>query len=212
MAAYYLFIAFPYPARRLLVAVYIRTMLALKHVTGIEAQTGLTPLDEVGTLSFWGVPEIDVERYTLTVDGAVSEPTMLRLEQVLAMPAVERRVRMDCVGGFRNNIDVSGVRFADLMERVRPRTDARRAIFYCADGYFESSTLSDLEAADALLVHTVNGERVARLGYPLRISIPGKYGYKWAKWVQRIEIVTHDRKGYWPQRGLPDRANIGDLR
>ncbi len=210
-AAYYLFIVLPYPLRRVAVAGYIFVVLWLKRRLGIEERDELTPLDEAGTLSFWRVPEVDRETYTLTIDGAVEAPVILPLDDVLAMPSAARRVRMDCVGGFRNNIDMRGVRFADLMARVRPRAGARRAIFYCADGYFESSTLADLDAAETLLVYEVNGESVAHLGAPLRVAIPGKYGYKWAKWVQRIEIVTHDRKGYWPQRGLPDRANVGDL-
>ena len=208
---YYAFIVLPYPLRRVMVAGYVFVMLRFKRWFGVEEQHELTPLDEVGTLSFWGVPDVNLETYTLTIDGAVEAPTMMGLDDVLEMPSTLRRVRMDCVGGFRNNTDMRGVPFAELMARVRPRPDARRAIFYCADGYAESSTLADLAEADAMLAYEVNGERVEHLGFPLRLAIPGKYGYKWAKWVQRIEIVTHDRKGYWPQRGLPDRARIGDL-
>ncbi len=210
MAAYYAFIVLPHPLRRLAVAGYISAVLWLKRASGIEQQDALTPLDEAGTLSFWGVPEVDLETFTLTLDGAVERPEVLRYADLLALPATARRVRLDCVGGFRNNLEVRGVRLAELVERAGVRPEARRAICYCADGYYESSTLADLLAADALLVYEVNGERVERLGYPLRLAIPGKYGYKWAKWVQRIEFVTHDRKGYWPQRGLPDRASVGE--
>ncbi len=210
LASYYAFIVLPHPLRRLAVAGYITAVLRLKRAFGVELQNELTPLDEVGTLSFWGVPDIDIQTYTLTVDGAVERPLLLRLDELLAMPSTTRRLRMDCVGGFRNNTEVRGFLLAELLQRAGLREGARRAIFYCADGYFESSTLADLERAEALLVHEVNGERVARLGYPLRLAIPGKYGYKWAKWVQRIEIVTHDRRGYWPQRALPDRADVGD--
>ena len=210
MSSYYVFLVLPYPLRRLAVAGYVSTVLTLKRLLGVERQNELTPLDEVGTLSFWRVPDVDLASYTLTVGGAVEHPTIVRHEELLKMHSVTRRIRMDCVGGFRNNTDMRGIPFADVMARAKPLSEARRAIFYCADGYFESSTLDDLAAADAILVYEVNNERVAHLGYPLRLAIPGKYGYKWAKWVQRIEIVTHDRKGYWPQRGLPDRANVGD--
>ena len=79
-----------------------------------------------------------------------------------------------------------------------------------ARGYVEASPLADLEAADAMLVYSTNQASDDRLGYPLRLAIPGKYGYKWPKWIQRIEIVTHHRLGYWPRRGLPDRAEVGD--
>lgn len=210
MASYYAFIVLPYPLRRVAVAGYIQAVLWLKHWTGVEAQDELTPLDEIGTLSFWGVPDIDLTTCTLAVDGAVESPLLLRYTELLELPSQSRRLRMDCVGGFRNNIEVRGIVLAELLTRARPLDGARRAIFYCADGYFESSSLADLDAAGAMLVFETNGEQSERLGYPLRVAIPGKYGYKWAKWVQRIEIVTHDRKGYWPQRGLPDRADVGD--
>ncbi len=210
MGAYYAFIVLPYPMRRVAVAGYIHTVLALKTLLGVERQRGPTAMDEIGTLSFWGVPDVDLETYTLTIDGAVARPELLRFDDVVAMPSVEVDVRMDCVGGFRNDTLMRGVPFQALLERVGPLDGARRAIFHCADGYFASSTLSDLAAVDALLVYEVNGQRIARFGFPLRLAVAGKYGYQWAKWIQRIEIVRHDRKGYWPQRGLPDRANVGD--
>ena len=52
---------------------------------------------------------------------------------------------------------------------------------------------------------------MAEHGYPLRLVAPGKYGYKWAKWVEGIEFVTGSPKGYWESRGLPNRAQVGDI-
>ena len=52
---------------------------------------------------------------------------------------------------------------------------------------------------------------MARLGYPLRLAIPGKYGYKWPKWIERVELTGTERKGYWEGLGLPDRADVGDI-
>jgi DMSO/TMAO reductase YedYZ molybdopterin-dependent catalytic subunit len=201
----------PYPLRRLATAGYIVTTLQLKKLMHVEEQNDLTPLDEMGTLSFWRVPEVELTTYRLIVDGAVETPSLRTLEEIKLLPSVERVTRMDCVGGFRNNAIMRGVSFRTLIDSAKPLPHARRAIFYCADGYFESITLADLFEADALLVYEVQGEAVPRLGYPLRLAIPGKYGYKWAKWVQRIEIVSHDRKGHWPQLGLPDHARIGDV-
>ncbi len=60
--------------------------------------------------------------------------------------------------------------------------------------------------------YAVYGREIPGLGFPLRLTAPGKYGYKWAKWVVRIELVPGSPKGYWEQRGLPDRAWIGDIR
>ncbi len=210
--SYYTFIILPYPLRRVATAAFIISVLAMKRLTGVERQNELTSLEEVGTLSFWRVPKVDVNSFTLTIDGAVGRPLVLRYDQLLEMPAVEREVRMDCVGGFRNNTVMKGVPLTHLFDLTDVQDTARRAVFHCADGYRESIPLVELLKHEAFLVYSVNGEHVDRLGYPLRLAIPGKYGYKWAKWVQRVEFVADERKGYWEARGLPDRANVGDIR
>jgi hypothetical protein len=45
-------------------------------------------------------------------------------------------------------------------------------------------------------------------GYPLRLVVPGKYGYKWVKWITHIEVIDYDYKGYWESRGWDDEADI----
>ncbi|MCK5438511.1 MAG: molybdopterin-dependent oxidoreductase [Gemmatimonadetes bacterium] len=207
-----IYMAVPPPLRRHVAAGYIRVTLFLKRVTRVEEQTELTPVGDAGTLSFWGVPEVDVATFSLSVEGAVERPRSFDHEELMALPSVDELVRMDCVGGFRNNTYMRGVRLDTLFETVGPAPGARRAVFHCADDYFESITLDDLRRHDAFLAYSVNGSAVPHLGYPLRLAIPGKYGYKWPKWVTRIEIVSDVRMGYWPERGLPDRGNVGDRR
>ena len=106
---------------------------------------------------------------------------------------------------------MTGVPLSHRIARTEVQAAARRAVFHCVDGYRETIPLVELLKHEAFLVYSVNGEHVNKLGYPLRLAIPGKYGYKWAKWVQRLEFVADDRKGYWERRGLPERANVGDI-
>lgn len=207
-----IYMAVPPPLRRHVAAGYITLTLLLKRVLRVEEQTGLTPVADAGTLSFWGVPEVDIATFSLSVEGAVERPCSFGYAELIALPSVDRLVRMDCVGGFRNNTHMGGVRLDTLFDMVGLAPEARRAVFHCADDYFESITLDDLRKHDAFLAYSVNSEAVPHLGFPLRLAIPGKYGYKWPKWVTRIEIVTDDCKGYWPERGLPDRGNVGDRR
>lgn len=209
--SYYAFIVLPYPLRRVATLLFILTALAMKKLTGVEDQNEVTPLDEVGTLSFWGVPRVDAQSATLIVDGDVERPVELRYDELLELPAVDRTVRMDCVSGFRNNTVMKGVSVAHLFDLADVQRSARRAIFHCADGYFESIPVPDLIQHDAFLAYSVNGEAVDRLGHPLRLATPGKYGYKWAKWVKRIELINDERRGHWESRGLPERANVGDI-
>ena len=123
-----LFIVQPDPLRRVTTAAYIASVLQLKRILGVERLTQPTPMDEVGTLSFWGVPAVDAETFTLTLDGWVERPQVLRFDELLTMPSEQRAVRMDCVGGFRNNTIMRGVSLAALLSG-RDRTRARAAPF-----------------------------------------------------------------------------------
>ena len=109
-------------------------------------------------------------------------------------------------------IDFQGVSLAAILKLVEPSPNASTAIFHCADGYFTTHPIKDLLETEAFLAYSVNGQAIPAHGYPLRLVSPGKYGYKWAKWVVRIELATGSPVGYWERRGLPDRAWVGDIR
>ena len=70
--------------------------------------------------------------------------------------------------------------------------------------------LEDLLSNETLLAYKINEEEIAKFGFPLRLAIPGEYGYQWAKWVTRIELGTQETKGYWAILGLPDQGHLGD--
>lgn len=210
-ALYYLWVAFPYPLRRLVTAVFITLVLLMKKITGVEYKNGLTPWEKLGTLSFWGVPSIPGAGYRLAIEGEVERPQEFSMDLIMEMPSETRTMRMDCVGGFRNNTVMKGVLFTEMLEQVRPRAGATTAVFYSADGYYTTHSLEDLMQRKAMLVYETNGQPAPHLGFPLRLAIPGKYGYKWAKWVVRIEVISRDMKGYWEKKGLPHRANVGDI-
>ena len=207
---YYMWRAFPYSSRRWVTALFIKTVLLLKKVFRVDSQNDLTPINLLGYLSFWGVPKVDLSSYRLDVVGTVEEPKSLTFEQIKQLPSSARNVRMDCVGGFRNNTVMESVSLQAVLDLTGYRLETRRAVFHCADGYYVSIDIKELLERDAFLAYSVNGEAIPKFGYPLRLAVPGKYGYQWAKWVVRIELVADDRKGYWAQLGLPDRADIGD--
>jgi len=171
----------------------------------------LTPLGEVGTLSFWEVVKLDMQSFTLTIEGEADRPVVLRYDELLELPAVERTVPMNCVGGSREDAVVKGVTVAHLFALARVRDTARLAVFSCADGHEESIPLIELIQQEALLVYSVNGVHVDKLGYPLRLCIPGKYACHWAKGVERIELVADQRKGCSESQRRSHRANAGDI-
>ena len=118
-ACYYPWRALPYPLRRAVTAGYILLSLWAKRMLKVDSQDALTAMDQLGTLSFWGVPDIAEENYRLTVEGEVELALSLSLEQLRSLPAITKQVRQDCVGGFRNNSMMEGVSLQTLLDISR---------------------------------------------------------------------------------------------
>jgi DMSO/TMAO reductase YedYZ molybdopterin-dependent catalytic subunit len=207
----FLWKAIPYKPRRGVTALFIKTVLLEKRLLKIDEQNEITPIEDLGSLAYWGIPKVDLASFLLTIDGAVERPLSLSWPDLTALPLIERQVRMDCVGGFRNNSIMAGVAVQHILDQAGVDPQARRVVFHCLDGYFASLELKDLRESEAFLAHTTNEETLPKFGYPLRLAMPGKYGYQRAKWVHRLEVVTDGRKGYWAELGLSDRGDVGDI-
>ena len=132
---------------------------------------------------------MDEEARTLTIRGEVDRPIVLRYEELLALPAIERRVPITCAGGGVSDTVMTGVPLTQVFDLAMVRETARLAVFACSDGHEETIPLAELIQQEAFLAYRVEGEEVEEAGPHLRLSIPGKLGSKWAKWVHRIELV-----------------------
>jgi hypothetical protein len=101
------------------------------------------------------------------------------------------------------------VRLNYLLGYVGLKPEAAEVVFYAADTYSSSLTLEDAMKDDVLLAYEMNGETLPRNhGFPIRLVVPGKYGYKWVKWITHMEIIDYDYKGFWEARGWDDDAEI----
>jgi DMSO/TMAO reductase YedYZ molybdopterin-dependent catalytic subunit len=198
----------PFRARRGVTFLFIKTVLLEKKMLKIDEQTAITVIKDLGSLAYWGFPKVDINKFRLTVDGAVETPLSLSWPDLRTLHLVNRQVRMDCVGGFRNNTVMTGVSVHHLLEMAGVSDQARRVVFHCLDGYYVSLEIKDLRNREAFLASTTNGEELPKFGSPLRLAMPRKYGYQW---VNRLEVVTDDRKCYWAKLGLSDRGDVGDV-
>lgn len=204
-----IFRALPHPARIAASILFVILVLLIKRIRGIENRVELTPTREMFSLSWWGIPKVVLEEYSLTVQGEVSRPAKLSFNDILALSTIERIVRLDCVGGPRSNCIMKGIPLRELFTMCGVRSEIETAVFCCADGYYTTLPVTELIARDAFMAYEVNGERIDHFGFPLRLAVAGKYGYKWAKWVKTIELVRGRPKGYWERLGLPNRADSG---
>jgi DMSO/TMAO reductase YedYZ molybdopterin-dependent catalytic subunit len=154
-------------------------------------------------------PDVAAERWKLTIDGAVKSPVTLRWQDLLALPQAAVEADFHCVTGW-SILDVAfrGVSLDTLLALARPTAEASHVMTHGSDGYSTNLPLWEALKPDVLLVHTVDGKPLpAAHGGPARIVVPQLWAWKGAKWVNRLEILTHDRRGYWEIRGYSNTAH-----
>jgi DMSO/TMAO reductase YedYZ molybdopterin-dependent catalytic subunit len=159
-------------------------------------------------LDLGATPSVSPERWRLTVDGAVQTPLELTFADLLALPQVDEEADFHCVTGW-SILDLAfrGVRLETLLALARPTAEATHLMTYAHDGYSTNLPLEEALKPDVLVVHTVEGASLtAEHGGPVRIVVPQLYAWKGAKWLSRIEVLTHDRRGYWEIRGYSNTA------
>jgi DMSO/TMAO reductase YedYZ molybdopterin-dependent catalytic subunit len=159
-----------------------------------------------------GFPSFDPTTYRLQIGGMVKRPRSYSIAEILAAPNVREVRTFHCVTGWVvPNCRWIGVRLWDLIAAAEPTPGAAALRFFCMDNaYTESLTLQQAKVPDVLLAYGLNGTRLSRQqGAPIRLIVPSMYGYKSAKWVNRIEVVDKVVPGYWEQNGYDVNAYIG---
>ena len=159
-------------------------------------------------LDLGGTPGTAPERWKLAVDGAVESPLSLSFADLLALPQAEEEADFHCVTGWSvMDLALRGVRLETVLALARPSPEATHLMTYAADGYSTNLPLEEALKPDVLLVHAIGGKPLAaEHGGPVRIVVPQLWAWKGAKWVSRIELLTHDRRGYWEIRGYSNTA------
>ena len=154
-------------------------------------------------------PEVAPERWKLGVDGAAEAPLSLSYAELLALPQVTEEADFHCVTGWSvMDVTFRGVRLETVLALARPKPEATHVMAYAPDGYSTNLPLEEALKPDVLLVHEVDGKPLARAhGGPVRIVVPQLWAWKGAKWVNRLELLTHDRRGYWEIRGYSNTAH-----
>ena len=146
-------------------------------------------------------PELsDPSGWSLTIDGLVSRPLTLSLDQYLALPHRDLTYDIHCVTSWtRFDSTWTGVPLSVLLEETGPADDARYVSFAAfSERDHHTSLPLDAVFASSWLVHLFEGDPLsAEHGGPVRVVTPGKYFYKSIKWVKRIELLAEDRLGWW---------------
>lgn len=155
-------------------------------------------------------PKIDLKTYTLEIEGEIEKPVKLTWEAILGLPKVKSVSDFHCVEGW-SVLDCrwEGVHFTEVTRLAKPKPNAKFVTFECADGYTTSLALEELLGKDVLLAYGLNDKPLEEgMGFPLRLVVPNKYGYKSALWVTRIKFTANKELGYWEKRGYSDSADV----
>jgi DMSO/TMAO reductase YedYZ molybdopterin-dependent catalytic subunit len=181
-----------------------------------KLRSEITPVGEFYSVSknFFSDPNVDGASWNLEIGGRVERPYAIGYDDLRALPAVEDVRTLMCIsnevgGNLIGNASWRGVRLRDLLEQAGPAAGAYKVVFTCADDYTDSIRFDKAMSPDTLLVYEMNGAPlIPKHGYPARLLVPDIYGMKNVKWVRKIEVLDHDFRGFWQQRGWSDEAVI----
>ncbi|MFZ2499322.1 molybdopterin-dependent oxidoreductase [Methanosarcina sp.] len=170
----------------------------------------LTPIAQQRNNAIEGTQYIDKESYRLRVEGLVENPRNFTYEEITGLPETSKVVDLNCVEGWSFTAKWTGVKMADLIAETGAGENATTVVFYSADGYSTSLDMDYLLENEIILAYKLNDVTLPpERGFPLQLVAESKYGYKWAKWIVRIEISNSPYKGYWEKKGYNNRADVG---
>ncbi len=166
-------------------------------------------------------PRINVDTWTLNIMGEVDNPIELTYQDLISLPAREADVTLSCIsnevgGGLVSNARWTGVLLSDVLAEAGVSRDkitsaSEQLVGRSADGW-TSGFLTEiaLDGREALVAFGMNGEELPlKHGYPVRLVVPGLYGYVSAtKWLTEIELTDWDFDAYWIQRNWSKEGPI----
>lgn len=164
------------------------------------------------------VPSIDPDTWRLVIDGMVEQRVEMSFQDILDMGLDEYAITLTCVsnevgGELVGNAKWLGVPLRDVLKKAGVQSDADMVLSRSVDGYTASTPLSALTDPDldAILAVGMNGEPLPlEHGFPVRMVVPGLYGYVSAtKWLTELKVTTFAKdEAYWTPRGYSAEAPI----
>lgn len=178
----------------------------MMEFNGIQLDPAIGPRDN----SISGIQEVDINSYSLKIDGLVENEMSYSYEQILEMDPVEIVYTIYCVEGWDATFLWKGVLIEDILSESNVDDKAKTVIFHAVDGYTTSLPLDVIIDKKIMMAYYANGLPIpSSLGYPFILVAYDKWGYKWARWINRLELSSDTNyKGYWESRGYSVDGNI----
>ncbi|WP_333992096.1 molybdopterin-dependent oxidoreductase [Burkholderia orbicola] len=148
------------------------------------------------------VPDVDARTYHLELGGLVKGKRIWMLDELRALPQESQVTRHICIEGWSAIGKWGGVRFSDFLLRAGADTTAKYVALHCADDYWTSIDMPTALHPQTLLTLTYDGNVLpARYGFPMKLRMPTKLGYKNPKHIVAITVTNEFPGGYWENQG-----------
>jgi len=181
------------------------------QITEYEGEN-LSSISDFRENSIKGPQFIDIATYELEVTGLVEKPMNLTYDEVLdSYKHYKKVVRLNCVEAWIVNILWEGMLVRDILNDAEVLPETTTVIFHAYDGYTTSFPIDYVMDNDIIMAYKMNEVTMTpERGYPFQLVAESKWGYKWIKWITKIELSDdEDYRGYWESRGYSDEADLG---
>ncbi len=161
--------------------------------------------------SILGPQYVDIADYTLAIHGLVDKDLSYTYDDIInGFDSHQKVITLHCVEGWDVTLLWEGVMLSDLFQPAGVSPSASTVIFRSVDGYSTSLSLDYVMTNNIMLAFRMNDVTLPpERGYPFELVAESKWGYKWIKWVDDIELSNDPSfEGYWEKFGY---SNIGDL-
>ncbi|MBR8380463.1 molybdopterin-dependent oxidoreductase [Burkholderia cenocepacia] len=148
------------------------------------------------------VPDVDARTYHLELGGLVKGKRIWMLDELRALPQESQVTRHICIEGWSAIGKWGGVRFSDFLLRAGADTTAKYVALHCADNYWTSIDMPTALHPQTLLTLTYDGNVLpAKYGFPMKLRMPTKLGYKNPKHIVAVTVTNEFPGGYWENQG-----------
>jgi DMSO/TMAO reductase YedYZ molybdopterin-dependent catalytic subunit len=163
----------------------------------------LSSINDFRENSIHGPQHVNITNYRLEISGLVDRPLTLTYAEALDRPKYSKVVTLNCVEGWSATILWEGMLLSGFLDEAGVKPEANTVIFYSYDGYSTSLPLDYIRSRNILLAYKMNNVTIPpERGFPFMVVAEDKWGYKWAKWVTKIEVSDDPNfRGYWESRG-----------
>jgi len=171
----------------------------------------LSSINDFRENSIKGPQHVNIEDYKLEIFGLVEKPIKYTYDEIKNNFEKNKKIlTLHCVEGWSVKILWEGIKLKDILAESIVDKKTNTLIFYAYDGYTTSLPLEYITKNDIMIAYKMNGVILPpERGFPFELVAEGKWGYKWIKWITKIELSDNENyRGFWESRGYSNTADL----